>query len=78
VGREVGGGACGGLWDSIGNVNEINTQFLKKEFSCTGLLPMKIFITVIFGSFNRETSFQSTVVQLMSLAWLPAGGLVIL
>jgi hypothetical protein len=26
VARGVGGGACGGLWDSIGNVNEINTQ----------------------------------------------------
>jgi hypothetical protein len=25
----VGGGAGGGLWDSIGNVNEINTQFKK-------------------------------------------------
>jgi hypothetical protein len=30
VGRGVGGGVCGGLWDSIGNVNEINTQFFKK------------------------------------------------
>jgi hypothetical protein len=27
----MGGKACGGLWDSIGNVNEINTQFKKKE-----------------------------------------------
>jgi hypothetical protein len=30
VGEGVGGGAFGGFWDSIGNVNEINTQ-LKKE-----------------------------------------------
>jgi hypothetical protein len=25
VDGEVGGGLCGGFWDSIGNVNEINT-----------------------------------------------------
>jgi hypothetical protein len=30
VGR--GGGACGDFWDSIGNVNEINTPFLKSLF----------------------------------------------
>jgi hypothetical protein len=29
VGRGVGGGMCGGLWDSIGNVNEINPQLKK-------------------------------------------------
>jgi hypothetical protein len=32
VGGGVGGGACGGLWDSIGNVNEINTQLKKKDW----------------------------------------------
>jgi hypothetical protein len=31
VGGRVGGGTCGGFWDSIGNVNEINTQFKKKK-----------------------------------------------
>jgi hypothetical protein len=33
------------LWDSIGNVNEINTQFKKKTFSC------KLFS-------NENTKFQ--------------------
>jgi hypothetical protein len=27
----VGGGGCWAFWDSIGNVNEINTQFKKKK-----------------------------------------------
>jgi hypothetical protein len=31
VGRGMGGGVCGGLWDSIGNVNEINTQLKKNK-----------------------------------------------
>jgi hypothetical protein len=29
VGGGVGRGACGDFWDSIGNVNEINTQINK-------------------------------------------------
>jgi hypothetical protein len=32
VGWGVYGGACGHFWDSIGNVNEINTQLTKKKF----------------------------------------------
>jgi hypothetical protein len=31
VGGRVGRGAGGGLWDSIGNVNEINTQLKKNK-----------------------------------------------
>jgi hypothetical protein len=31
VGREWVGERVGDFWDSIGNVNEINTQFKKKE-----------------------------------------------
>ena len=31
VGGGVGGGACGDFWDSIGNVNEINTQLKKRK-----------------------------------------------
>jgi hypothetical protein len=31
VGRGVGGGGMGDFWDSIGNVNEINTQLKKKK-----------------------------------------------
>jgi hypothetical protein len=32
VGRGVGGGRVGDFWDSIGNVNEINTQL--KKINC--------------------------------------------
>jgi DnaJ-domain-containing protein 1 len=31
VGRGVGGELVGDFWDSIGNVNEINTQLKKKK-----------------------------------------------
>jgi hypothetical protein len=31
VGRGVGGGGMGNFWDSIGNVNEENTQLKKKR-----------------------------------------------
>jgi hypothetical protein len=31
AGRGLGRGACGDFWDSIGNVNEINTQLKKRN-----------------------------------------------
>jgi hypothetical protein len=38
------GERVGGFWDSIGNVNEINTQFKKKELSESNWMKLNIHV----------------------------------
>jgi hypothetical protein len=72
VGRGVGGGAggerVGDFWDSIGNVNEINTQLKKKELSTPKSFPL--YTLCSSGSLCYYYSARGTEQKLFLVTYL--------